>query len=144
MAETLGSLCDKLTIIKLKQYHADAANREIQESLSSQEFQLREEINTYVAGAISGGIPLEKIISKSNKIHTGVTANPICTTSLAGMFSVLAAVNCEIWHHQEKIYNFESVPADMKDSVIRQIAILNLQRNGCIDSINQLFRDELS
>jgi hypothetical protein len=35
MAETLGSLCDKLTIVKLKQYHTEDSKR--LESLGQQE-----------------------------------------------------------------------------------------------------------
>ena len=45
MAETLGSLCDKLTIVKLKQYHTGDIQR--LESLAHQEKQLCEEIDTY-------------------------------------------------------------------------------------------------
>ena len=37
MAETLGSLCDKLTIVKLKQFHNEDKNR--LESLQQQEMQ---------------------------------------------------------------------------------------------------------
>ena len=43
MAETLGSLCDKLTIVKLKQYHSDDPQR--LESLALQAGQLQQEIN---------------------------------------------------------------------------------------------------
>ena len=39
MAETLGSLCDKLTIVKLKQYHSEDAAR--LQSLKQQEQQLQ-------------------------------------------------------------------------------------------------------
>ena len=40
MAETLGSLCDKLTIVKLKQWHTDDTARTA--SLAAQERQLSE------------------------------------------------------------------------------------------------------
>ena len=40
MAETLGSLCDKLTIVKLKQYHCDDSEKA--ERLGLQEKQLAE------------------------------------------------------------------------------------------------------
>ena len=39
MAETLGSLCDKLTIVKLKQWHSLRAPSRL-ESLAAQEEQL--------------------------------------------------------------------------------------------------------
>jgi hypothetical protein len=47
MAETLGSLCDKLTVVKLKEWHADDPARV--ESLRKQEQQLQQEIAEYLA-----------------------------------------------------------------------------------------------
>jgi hypothetical protein len=43
MAETLGSICDKLTIVKLKQFHTEDQSR--LESLNQQEGQLKSEID---------------------------------------------------------------------------------------------------
>jgi hypothetical protein len=54
--------------------------------------------------------------------------------------SELAEVNCSLWHEQEKVYDFESVPADQKDAVVKKLALLNLQRNNCIDRIDRLWR----
>jgi hypothetical protein len=44
MAETLGSLCDKLTIVKLKEWHSEKQPERMR-SLATQEQQLREEID---------------------------------------------------------------------------------------------------
>ena len=66
MAETLGSLCDKLTIVKLKQYHSEDPARLA--SLSSQEQQLEDEINEFVAAAISGQIPVNRLTFAANKV----------------------------------------------------------------------------
>ncbi len=52
MAETLGSLCDKLTIVKLKQYHSDEENR--LKSLAQQATDLQQEIDDFVGQAVSG------------------------------------------------------------------------------------------
>ena len=46
MAETLGSLCDKLTIVKLKEWHSENQPERMR-SLATQEQQLREEIDAY-------------------------------------------------------------------------------------------------
>ncbi|MBK9284914.1 MAG: hypothetical protein IPM51_11465 [Sphingobacteriaceae bacterium] len=46
MAETLGMLCDKLTILKLKQYHTESEER--LKSLGTQAKQLQEEIDEFV------------------------------------------------------------------------------------------------
>jgi len=67
MAETLGMLCDKLTIVKLKQYHTEN-NPERMLSLNNQSIQLQEEIDEYISDALKGKIPLERITFASNKV----------------------------------------------------------------------------
>ena len=59
MAETLGSLCDKLTIIKLKQWHSEDPDR--LRSLESQQRQLVDEINTFVSDAAQGKIAIDRL-----------------------------------------------------------------------------------
>jgi hypothetical protein len=140
MAETLGSLCDKLTIVKLKQYHS---TNEVQlQSLSQQEKQLTEEIDGFVGDAISGNIPLEKLTFKANKVYKeqGNQTRDI-SGKLGEVFSELAKVNCDLWHEQEKVYEFEKIPVAEKDKVVKQLAILNLERNKCIDAINNFLYD---
>ena len=68
MAETLGSLCDKLTIVKLKQFHSE--DRDRLRSLATQEKQLQDEINEYFVAAITGQIPLEGLTFAANKIYS--------------------------------------------------------------------------
>lgn len=135
MAETLGSLCDKLTIVKLKQFHNEDKNR--LESLQQQEIQLTDEINQFFADALMGIIPLEKLSFASNKVYKqqGNETRDI-TGSIGSVFSELAKVNCDLWHEQEKVYQFDKIPVDQKDIVVKKLAILNLERNKCIDVIN--------
>ncbi len=139
MAETLGSLCDKLTVVKLKQYHADDPTR--LESLALQENQLRDEINSYVSDAVSGVISPEKLIFSSNKVYKK-DGNEISevTGSIGQIVSELAKTNCDLWHEQEKVYEFEKVPMAEKDAVIKQLAKLNLIRTKCIDRIDSQFQ----
>lgn len=137
MAETLGSLCDKLTIIKLKQYHTDDPQRI--DSLNLQERQLIDEIDHFLSSAVSGEIPLEMLSFKANKVFkaAGNETREI-SGNLGEVFSELAKVNCDLWHEQEKVYEFENVAAQEKDKVVKSLAILNLERNKCIDRINDL------
>ena len=60
------------------------------------------------------------------------------------MFAKLAEINCELWHEQEKVYDFENVNADEKNHVINRLAILNLERNNCIDLIDNGFKESLT
>ena len=140
MAETLGMLCDKLTIVKLKQFHSDDPERS--KSLDEQVHQLKEEIDAYIADAILSKIPLEKLTFASNKVFKkeGNEAPPVENT-IAAAFAQLADVNCRLWHEVEKGYDIENVPAGEKDKLIRTLAVLNLERNNCIDAIDLYFKE---
>jgi hypothetical protein len=138
MAETLGMLCDKLTIVKLKQYHTEDKQRLL--SLDIQAGQLREEIDEYIAAGISGKIDPQRMAFTSNKVFKE-EGNTVAAVSgnFGEIFYQLADVNCRLWHEQEKVYEFEKVAVEDKDKVVKQLALLNLERNKCIDAINELF-----
>ena len=142
MAETLGSLCDKLTVVKLKQWHSTAPER--LGSLQTQESQLCNEIDEFVHAASSGAVPRDRLTFAANKVYkqAGNAIAP-ATGTLGEIFARLASVNCTLWHEQEKVYEFEKVPPEAKNSVVKQIALLNLERTECIDAIDRVFRDTL-
>jgi hypothetical protein len=138
MAETLGSLCDKLSIVKLKQYHCD--NKQKAQSLAIQEGQLVAEINMFTADALSGRTPIERLSFSANKVYkqAGNELCPVPEESIGEAFAELCKVNCDLWHEQEKVYEFEAVPAEEKNKVVKQLALLNLRRNQCIDAIDKV------
>lgn len=135
MAETLGMLCDKLTIVKLKEYHTEDLGR--LESLKIQARQLQIEINEYLHDAIEGKIPIDRLSFAANKVFKkqGNEVKDVIG-NIGEVFYQLADVNCRLWHEQEKVYEFEKVPAEEKNVVVKQLALLNLERNKCIDAIN--------
>lgn len=135
MAETLGSLCDKLTIIKLKQWHAEDEMR--LNSLAIQEKQLQNEINEFVNAAISGKLPREQLTFTSNKLYKEESnIVPDVTVSIGKVFSQLAEFNCQLWHELEKVYDFENVMFK-KNIVVKQLAVLNLEPNKWMDEIEK-------
>ncbi len=138
MAETLGMLCDKLTIVKLKQYHTTDNQR--QESLEKQAVQLQQEIDEYVSDAIHGLIPLQKLTFASNKVFKK-EGNEVMDISgnIGELFYQLADINCKLWHEVEKGYDIENVPVSGKDQLIKSLAVLNLERNMVIDKIDTTF-----
>lgn len=140
MAETLGSLCDKLTIVKLKQYHIEDSERLA--SLDEQQLNLANEIDDFVIKAVSGEIPLNKLTFKANKVfkQKGNETREFKGT-IGDVFAKLAEINCLLWHEQEKVFEFETVPADEKDKVVKKLAVLNLERNKCIDEIDRTFKN---
>jgi len=140
LAETLGSLCDKLTTVKLKLWHTDDPER--RQSLTAQEAQLNQEINELVRAAISGDLPLERLTFAANKVYKKEgNVVPEVRGSLGETFAQLADTVCKLWHVQEKVYEFETIPVDQKDAVIKELAIVNLERNQCIDRVDEQFRE---
>ena len=139
MAETLGTLCDKLTIVKLKRWHSDDPDR--LKSLAVQEEQLHAEIDEFMSAALAGQVPVERLTFASNKVYKK-EGNAVAELhgSIGRVFSQLADVNCRLWHEQEKVYEFEKVPVEEKDGVVKDLAILNLERVNCIDKLDEEFR----
>lgn len=140
MAETLGSLCDKLATVKLKLWHTEDVDR--LQSLRAQEKQLQQEIDEFMGAALSGEIPRERLTFAQNKVYKKEgNVVPEFKGTLGQSFAQLAHTVCKLWHVQEKVYEFEAIPSDQKDSVIKELAIVNLERNQCIDQLDQQFRD---
>lgn len=139
MAETLGTLADKLTTVKLKLWHTEDAERIA--NLKLQEQQLEAEINEFVGAAITGDIPIERLTFAANKVYKK-EGNAIADFSgtIGKLFSQLAETNCKLWHIQEKVYEFEQIPPAQKDEVIKELAVVNLERNQCIDRLDQEFQ----
>lgn len=137
--ETLGSLCDKLTIVKLKQFHSTDLGK--LKNLEEQEILLKEEIDLFFQGAFSGGLSTDRLVFLSNKVYKkeGIVIE-IKNESIGFTFARLADTNCKLWHEQEKIYEFEKVALEDKDQVVKNIAILNLERNQCMDAIDLAFQ----
>ena len=139
MAETLGTLSDKLTTVKLKQWHTEDKDR--LESLNRQEKQLQSEIDEFIADAVSGKIPIEKLTFAANKVYKKEGNETLeIKGSLGEIFALLAEVNCRLWHVQETVYDFEKIPVAEKDNVIKDLAVINLERNNCIDELDKTFQ----
>ena len=139
MAETLGMLCDKLTIVKLKQYHTEDEQRLA--SINNQVTQLQNEIDTYVSDAVAGNIATDKLTFAANKVFKK-EGNEVAEVSgaIGALFSQLADVNCRLWHEVEKGYDIENIPGPEKDKLVKMLAVLNLERNKCIDAIDLTFQ----
>lgn len=142
MAETLGTLADKLTTVQLKLWHTDDPERT--RSLEAQQKQLQDEINEFVRAALAGEIPIEKLTFSANKVYKKEgNVVPEFQGTIGEMFAQLAATNCRLWHVQERVYEFENVPIEQKDEVVKELAIVNLERNRCIDKLDEEFRKTL-
>jgi hypothetical protein len=140
MAETLGSLCDKLTIVKLKEWHSEQQPERMR-SPATQEHRLREKMDAFIADAASGRIPVERLTFAAYKVYRKEgNAVPEVTASIGPVFSHLAEVNCRLWHEVDKGYEIEKVPPDARHGIVKQLAVLNLERAQCIDEIDRQLR----
>jgi hypothetical protein len=139
MAETLGSLCDKLIVVKLKEGHTDDDIK--LRSLAEQGKQLSDEIDTYLNDAAHGKILVEKLVFSPNKIYyqQGNEIKAIVDT-VGNLVGNLASVNCKLWHVQEQVYTFNQIKPEDKDVVIQTLSKLNLQRNQIIEELDTQFK----
>ena len=136
--ETLGSLCDKLIVVHLKLHHTTSSQSAL--SLMDQKLKLCNEIDQYIISVKNGHIKIEDLAIPSEKVYN---ANIILSDyhgDIGELVFELAEINCNLWHAVDKSYNFEDVPANQKDKVVQNLAVLNLQRNKCIESIDKQFK----
>ena len=139
MAETLGTLCDKLTVLQLKHWHSEDEHKRA--SLARQSHELQAEVDELMSSALAGNVPLARLHYASHKVYKREgNETPPVTGSIGSVAARLAQVNCELWHEQEKVYAFETVPPAQKDVVVKRLAVLNLERNQCIDAIDRSFQ----
>jgi len=136
--ETLGSLCDKLVVVNLKLYHTES----IQSIpiLKNQKQNLCDEIDRYIISVKNGYIKIEDLAVPSEKVYTANITLPDYRGDVGELMFKLADINCKLWHEVDKSYNFKDVPASQKDEIVQNLAVLNLQRNKCIESIDKQFK----
>jgi ribonuclease PH len=153
MAETLGSLVDKLTIKDLRKYHLTEmlnlkdgkfSDQELKSKIDvvcRQKTALISEIDAFINAAMAGGIPL-----KDEKVKLYNAADAIgripATDSLGGAVSGLAQKNLELWHLEDEARR-KDVTLDVIGQVKRKIDLVNQQRNDYIDKIDELFEKKI-
>lgn len=124
----MGSLVDKLTIIKLKMYHTEDKGK--WGELCWQSLLLKDEIDEFIAN------PPKNLYFPSHKVCDIKYA---VNGTMGVLISDLAHTNCAIWHLQEDIYNFHNVAPSEKDFVVDGIANLNIKRTNLIEEIDKEF-----
>lgn len=135
MAETLGSLVDKLTIknIRLNNLRKKGSKKKI-DIVQSQRKELIEEMNQFLARALKRKVKLkdEKVkLYKQPKVEEEILA------TLGALVDRLCQKNMQLWHLED-----EARRSDVNDAYIgrikRKIDITNLSRNDLIDRIDGL------
>ncbi len=148
MAETLGSLVDKLSIKNLRIWHLDEAleNRETPASkrqelqvkrdlVDRQRQDLMKEVDGFLGAALKGEVRIrdEKIKMYTN---TNVSSSD-AIRELGNAVSELASRNIKIWHLED-----EARRTDLPDAEIvqikRKIDATNQERNDLMDKVDDI------
>jgi hypothetical protein len=148
MAETLGSLVDKLSIKNLRIWHLEEA---LEKNSGSEELKAKrdladkqrqnlvEEINGFLVAALKGGVCIrdEKIKMYTN---TNVSSSD-SIKKLGEAVSELAFRNIKLWHCEDEVRR-----TDLEDSVIvkikRRIDTTNQERNDLMDKVDEILQIE--
>ena len=148
MAETLGSLVDKLSIKNLRIWHLeealekDSGSEELKakrDLADKQRQNLVEEINGFLVAAFQGEVCIrdEKIKMYTN---TNVSSSD-SVKKLGEAVSELAFRNIKLWHCEDEVRR-----TDLEDSEIvkikRRIDTTNQERNDLMDKVDQILQTE--
>ena len=148
MAETLGSLVDKLSIKNLRIWHLeealekDSGSEELKakrDLADKQRQNLVEEINGFLVAALQGEVCIrdEKI-----KMYTNTNVSSLDSVKKLGeAVSELAFRNIKLWHCEDEVRR-----TDLADSEIvkikRRIDTTNQERNDLMDKVDQILQTE--
>lgn len=148
MAETLGSLVDKLSIKNLRIWHLEEALEKDSESeelkakrdlADKQRQNLVQEINDFLVAALQGEVCIrdEKIKMYTN---TNVSSSD-SIRKLGEAVSELAFRNIKLWHCEDEVRR-----TDLADSEIvkikRRIDTTNQERNDLMDKVDEILQTE--
>ena len=148
MAETLGSLVDKLSIKNLRIWHLeevlekDSDSEELQakrDLADKQRQNLVQEINGFLVAALRGEVCIrdEKIKMYTN---TNVSSSD-SIKKLGEAVSELAFRNIKLWHCEDEVRR-----TDLTDSEIvkikRRIDTTNQERNDLMDKVDEILEIE--
>ena len=137
MAETLGSLVDKLTIknIRLNNLRKKGnKSRKKMNIVQSQRRRLIEETDQFLAQALKGKVKLK---DEKVKLYRQSKVGEKISGTLGALVDSLCQKNMQLWHLED-----EARRSDVSDAYIgkikRKIDIANLSRNDLIDRIDKL------
>jgi hypothetical protein len=148
MAETLGSLVDKLSIKNLRIWHLEEALEKDSESeelkakcdlADKQRQNLVQEINGFLIAALQGEVCIrdEKIKMYTN---TNVSSSD-SIKKLGEAVSELAFRNIKLWHCEDEVRR-----TDLADSEIvkikRRIDTTNQERNDLMDKVDEILQTQ--
>ena len=148
MAETLGSLIDKLSIKNLRIWHLeealekDSGSEELKakrDLADKQRQNLVEEINGFLVAALQGEVCIrdEKIKMYTN---TNVSSSD-SIKKLGEAVSELAFRNIKLWHCEDEVRRTDLADSEIVE-IKRRIDTTNQERNDLMDKVDQILQTE--
>ena len=151
MAETLGSLIDKLSIKNLRYWHLDedsqardASDPRKQELMDKMELvdrqrkELLEEIDVFLSSALAGEVRIrdEKVkLYKNLNVTSAENVN-----HLGEAVSKLAMSNIKLWHLEDEVRR-EDLPDTDIVKTKRKIDTNNQERNNFMDKVDEILEN---
>ena len=148
MAETLGSLVDKLSIKNLRIWHLEEALEKDSKSeelkgkrdlADKQRQKLVQEINGFLVAALQGEVCIrdEKIKMYTN---TNVSSSD-SIKKLGEAVSELAFRNIKLWHFEDEVRRTDLADSEIVE-IKRRIDTTNQERNDLMDKVDQILQTE--
>jgi hypothetical protein len=151
MAETLGSLIDKLSIKNLRYWHLDedsqardSSDPQKQELMDKMELvdrqrkELLEEIDVFLSSALAGEVRIrdEKVkLYKNLNVTSAENVN-----HLGEAVSKLAMSNIKLWHLEDEVRR-EDLPDTDIVKTKRKIDTNNQERNNFMDKVDEILEN---
>ena len=152
MAETLGSLIDKLSIKNLRYWHLDEASQardassgpQKQELMTKMELvdrqrkELLEEIDVFLSSALAGEVRIRDEKVKLYKNLNVTSADDV--NHLGEAVSKLAMSNIKLWHLEDEVRR-EDLPDTDIVKTKRKIDTNNQERNNFMDKVDEILEN---
>ena len=151
MAETLGSLIDKLSIKNLRYWHLDedsqardASDPQQQELIAKMELvdrqrkELLEEIDVFLSSALAGEVRIRDEKIKLYKNLNVTSAEDV--NHLGEAVSKLAMSNIKLWHLEDEVRR-EDLPDTDIVKTKRKIDTNNQERNNFMDKVDEILEN---
>ena len=151
MAETLGSLIDKLSIKNLRYWHLDedsqarvASDPQKQELMAKMELvdrqrkELLEEVDIFLTSALAGKVRIRDEKVKLYKNRNVTSAEGV--NNLGEAVSKLAMSNIKLWHLEDEVRR-EDLPDIDVVKTKRKIDTNNQERNNFMDKVDEILEN---
>ena len=151
MAETLGSLIDKLSIKNLRYWHLDedsqardSSDPQKQELMGKMELvgrqrkELLKEIDVFLSSALAGEV---RIRDEKVKLYKNLNvASAENVNHLGEAVSKLAMSNIKLWHLEDEVRREDLPDADIVKTK-RKIDTNNQERNNFMDKVDEILEN---